>query len=186
MRLQTLTEAGMLAKLGVNSAGLGVLINVLHHESDGSVPPAVPIHVLMRRLLAESETIFDAVRLLAATPVSASTAVTLIAAEAGEDSGPDRGAAPGARRPATCCPTSGGCSSTPTTSSPRPRSPATSSRCSAPTRCSGWRSCAGGRDGCAARSLASCWRRSAATSAAAARSAATRSRAPRSASATGP
>jgi isopenicillin-N N-acyltransferase-like protein len=85
MRLQTLTEAGMLAKLGVNSAGLAVLINVLHHESDGSVPLAVPVHVLLRRLLAESESIFDAVRLLAAAPVSASTAVTLIAAEGGED-----------------------------------------------------------------------------------------------------
>jgi isopenicillin-N N-acyltransferase like protein len=49
------------------------------------VPLGVPIHVLLRRLLAESETIFDAVRLLAAAPVAASSAVTLIAAEAGEE-----------------------------------------------------------------------------------------------------
>lgn len=85
MRLQTVTEAGMLAKLGVNSAGLAVLLNVLHHEDDDSVPLSVPIHVLLRRVLAESETVFDAVRLLSAAPVSASSAVTLIAAEGGED-----------------------------------------------------------------------------------------------------
>lgn len=84
MRVQTLTEAGMLAKIGVNSAGIAVLINVLHHDDDASVPLGVPIHVLLRRLLAESETIFDAVRILAA-PVAASSAVTLIAAEGGEE-----------------------------------------------------------------------------------------------------
>jgi isopenicillin-N N-acyltransferase-like protein len=85
MRVQTLTEAGMLAKIGINSAGIAVLLNVLHHEDDASVPLGVPIHVLLRRLLAESETIFDAVRILAAAPVAASSAVTLIAAEGGEE-----------------------------------------------------------------------------------------------------
>ncbi|MGE0066579.1 MAG: C45 family autoproteolytic acyltransferase/hydrolase [Solirubrobacterales bacterium] len=85
MRVQTLTEAGMLAKLGVNSAGVAALINVLHHESDGLLPLGVPIHVLMRRILAESETIFDALRLIASVQPSASTAITLLAAEGGED-----------------------------------------------------------------------------------------------------
>lgn len=85
MRVQTLTEAGMLAKIGVNSAGIAVLLNVLHHEDDASVPFGVPIHVLLRRLLADSESIFDAVRLLADAPVAASSAVTLIAAAAGEE-----------------------------------------------------------------------------------------------------
>jgi len=85
MRLQTVTEAGMLAKLGVNSSGLAVLLNVLHHEDDASVGLGVPIHVLLRRVLTESETVFDAVRLLSAAPVAASSAVTLIAAEGGED-----------------------------------------------------------------------------------------------------
>jgi isopenicillin-N N-acyltransferase-like protein len=85
MRVQTLTEAGMLAKIGINSSGIAVLLNVLHHDDDASVPLGVPIHVLLRRLLAESETIFDAVRILAAAPVAASSAVTLIAAEAGEE-----------------------------------------------------------------------------------------------------
>lgn len=86
MRVQTLTEAGMLAKIGVNSAGLAVLLNVLHHEDDASVPLGVPIHVLLRRLLADSETIFDALRILAGAPVSASSAVTLISVEGGEES----------------------------------------------------------------------------------------------------
>ncbi len=96
MRLQTLTEAGMLAKLGVNSAGLAVLINVLHHESDGLLPIGVPIHVLLRRVLAESETIFDAQRLIASVQASASTAVTLIAAEGGEDTAVTAELRPGA------------------------------------------------------------------------------------------
>jgi isopenicillin-N N-acyltransferase like protein len=85
MRVQTLTEAGMLAKIGINSAGIAVLLNVLHHDDDASVPLGVPIHVLLRRLLAESETIFDALRILASAPVAASSAVTLIAAEGGEE-----------------------------------------------------------------------------------------------------
>ena len=84
MRVQTLTEAGQLAKIGVNSAGLGLVINVLHHEADASVGLGVPIHVLLRTILAESETIFDAVRLIGAAPVAASSALTLVAAEAGE------------------------------------------------------------------------------------------------------
>jgi isopenicillin-N N-acyltransferase-like protein len=85
MRVQTLTEAGILAKIGVNSAGLAVLLNVLHHADDAAAPLGVPIHVLLRRILAESETIFDAQRLISTAPVAASSAVTLIAAEAGEE-----------------------------------------------------------------------------------------------------
>ncbi|HTT94474.1 MAG TPA: C45 family peptidase [Solirubrobacterales bacterium] len=96
MRVQTLTEAGILAKIGVNSAGLGVLLNVLHHEDDASVPLGVPIHVLLRRLLAESESIFDALRLLAAAPVAASSAVTLVAAEDGEETALSAELRPGA------------------------------------------------------------------------------------------
>jgi isopenicillin-N N-acyltransferase like protein len=97
MRVQTLTEAGMLAKIGVNSAGIAVLLNVLHHDDDASVPLGVPIHVLLRRLLAESETIFDAVRILAAAPVAASSAVTLIAAEGGEETALTAELRPGAK-----------------------------------------------------------------------------------------
>ncbi len=85
MRVQTLTEAGILGKVGINSAGLAVLLNVLHHADDASVPLGVPIHVLLRRILAESESIFDAQKLIASAPMAASSAVTLIAAEGGEE-----------------------------------------------------------------------------------------------------
>ncbi|MDX6653492.1 MAG: isopenicillin-N N-acyltransferase like protein [Solirubrobacterales bacterium] len=97
MRVQTLTEAGMLAKIGVNSAGIAVLLNVLHHDDDASVPLGIPIHILLRRLLAESETILDAVRILAAAPVAASSAVTLIAAEGGEETALTAELRPGAK-----------------------------------------------------------------------------------------
>ncbi len=46
----TLTEAGMLAKIGLNDRGLGVCLNILRSRDDGS-RPAVPVHVLLRALL---------------------------------------------------------------------------------------------------------------------------------------
>lgn len=49
-RLLTLTEAGMLAKIGLNDHGLGVCLNILRSTDDGQVP-GVPVHVLLRHLL---------------------------------------------------------------------------------------------------------------------------------------
>jgi len=46
----TLTEAGMLAKIGLNDRGFGVCLNILRSEDDGSAP-GVPVHVLLRALL---------------------------------------------------------------------------------------------------------------------------------------
>ena len=46
----TLTEAGMLAKIGLNSHGYGVCLNILRSTDDGS-RPGVPVHVLLRGLL---------------------------------------------------------------------------------------------------------------------------------------
>jgi isopenicillin-N N-acyltransferase-like protein len=46
----TLTEAGMLAKIGLNSHGFGVCLNILRSADDGS-KPGVPVHVLLRALL---------------------------------------------------------------------------------------------------------------------------------------
>ena len=42
----TLTEAGMLAKAGLNDAGLGVCVNMLTSDRDGR-PGGVPYHVLL-------------------------------------------------------------------------------------------------------------------------------------------
>jgi isopenicillin-N N-acyltransferase-like protein len=46
----TLTEAGMLAKIGLNDRGLGVCLNILRSKTDGS-RPGVPVHPLLRALL---------------------------------------------------------------------------------------------------------------------------------------
>ena len=46
----TLTEAGLLAKIGINSAGVGVLFNILSHRSDTG-DGGVPVHAVARRIL---------------------------------------------------------------------------------------------------------------------------------------
>ena len=50
----TLTEAGMLAKSGLNSAGVGVCVNLLHSDRDGA-PGGVPYHVLIRDVLDQPD-----------------------------------------------------------------------------------------------------------------------------------
>jgi isopenicillin-N N-acyltransferase-like protein len=55
----TLTEAGMLAKIGLNSRGFGVCLNILRSTDDGS-HPGVPVHVLLRALLAR-DSVADAI-----------------------------------------------------------------------------------------------------------------------------
>src|SRR5262249_45271598 len=44
-RIVTLTEGGMLAKAGLNSAGLGSCVNMLTTDRDGVKGQAVPYHV---------------------------------------------------------------------------------------------------------------------------------------------
>lgn len=46
----TLTEAGMLAKIGMNELGFGVCLNILRSVEDGK-RAGVPVHVLLRALL---------------------------------------------------------------------------------------------------------------------------------------
>jgi len=48
----TLAEAGMLAKIGLNAAGLGICLNILHSSDDGE-RPGVPVHIFLRALLDE-------------------------------------------------------------------------------------------------------------------------------------
>ncbi|MDQ0189359.1 hypothetical protein JI721_16825 [Alicyclobacillus cycloheptanicus] len=56
----TLTEAGMVAKSGMNSAGLGICANLLVCSADGGLD-GVPYHVLLRGVL-ESRSMADAIR----------------------------------------------------------------------------------------------------------------------------
>jgi isopenicillin-N N-acyltransferase like protein len=50
-RLSTLTEAGMLAKIGMNQHGFALGLNILRSLQDG-LRPGVPVHVLLRHLLS--------------------------------------------------------------------------------------------------------------------------------------
>ncbi len=63
-RCLSLTEAGTLAKIGLNAEGVGVCVNGLH--ASGSVPDAVPIFVLLRKAL-QSTTVVEAMRTITAT-----------------------------------------------------------------------------------------------------------------------
>jgi isopenicillin-N N-acyltransferase-like protein len=49
----TLTEAGMLAKIGLNEAGFGVTLNILRSVFDAG-EPGIPVHVLLRALLGRA------------------------------------------------------------------------------------------------------------------------------------
>lgn len=62
----TVVEAGLLAKVGFNEAGLGVCTNTLVSTKDDA-RPGVPYHVMLRALL-DQETISAAVRLVSTAP----------------------------------------------------------------------------------------------------------------------
>ncbi|MFY1635656.1 C45 family autoproteolytic acyltransferase/hydrolase [Solwaraspora sp. WMMB335] len=83
----TLAEAGMLAKTGLNSAGLGVCLNMLGCDRDGLAggrPPGVPYHVLLRAVL-EADSLGQATRIACRTPRNAS--INLLLGQAGPDGG---------------------------------------------------------------------------------------------------
>lgn len=50
-RITTLTEAGMLAKIGLNDAGFALGLNIVRSLQDGE-RPGLPVHVLLRHLLS--------------------------------------------------------------------------------------------------------------------------------------
>jgi isopenicillin-N N-acyltransferase-like protein len=81
-RLLTMTEAGLLAKVGINSQGLAVSLNILTHAGDGG-PVGVPVHLLLRELLATCATVDDAAALVAEAEMSASSAITVVDAQGG-------------------------------------------------------------------------------------------------------
>ena len=69
----TLTEAGMLAKIGFNRQGFGVCLNILRSSDDGS-HTGVPVHVLLRALLAR-DNVADAVAFASTLTFGASSNV---------------------------------------------------------------------------------------------------------------
>lgn len=76
-RTVTLTEFGVVGKIGVNSQGVGCLFNILHHRSDGSFM-GVPVHVIARRLIDKAGSVTAGLKLIGTAQVSASTAITVI------------------------------------------------------------------------------------------------------------
>lgn len=101
--VETVTEFGMLAKIGVNGYGVGVMLNMLHHRSDATAVAEAattdrvghPVHLLSRRVLEEARSVEDAWRLVQ-EPTSASTSLTVLDRAGGAASlelfpdGPDR------------------------------------------------------------------------------------------------
>lgn len=80
----TLAEAGMLAKTGLNSAGVGQCLTMLACDRDGlgaTRPPGVPYHVLARATL-EADSLGWALRAACRSPRNAS--VNLLLGQAGE------------------------------------------------------------------------------------------------------
>ncbi|HZZ04997.1 C45 family peptidase [Paraburkholderia sp.] len=75
----TVTEFGIVGKAGVNSRGIGVHFNILHHQRDGR-EIGVPVHVASRWMLDSCSDINEALQLLSSARVSASSSLTVIAA----------------------------------------------------------------------------------------------------------
>jgi isopenicillin-N N-acyltransferase-like protein len=79
---RTFTEAGIVGKAGVNSAGLGLAINFLATDRDGGLD-GVPVHVLCRTILDEARTVEDAIGLVEGAAVCASVCLT-VAGQSGD------------------------------------------------------------------------------------------------------
>jgi len=75
--LHTLTEYGVLGKAGLNSDGVAVMLNILHHRDDG-VGMGIPVHVVARRILETGADLNRALTVATDVPVSASTSLTLV------------------------------------------------------------------------------------------------------------
>lgn len=79
----TVTEYGIVGKIGVNSDGLGILFNILHHDHDGN-GVGVPVHVLARTVLDEATDMNQALTRIAAAAVTASSSLTIVAHKSSE------------------------------------------------------------------------------------------------------
>jgi isopenicillin-N N-acyltransferase like protein len=59
----TLTEAGMVGKIGVNASGFAMCVNLLTSYKDTG-QPAVPMHLILRRVLEEAHSVEEAIALI--------------------------------------------------------------------------------------------------------------------------
>jgi isopenicillin-N N-acyltransferase like protein len=81
-RFLTMTEAGLLAKTGVSERGLALSLNMLVHQAD-ALPPQIPIHLVLREILATCARVEDVAALLADVEFSASSCMTVVDAAGG-------------------------------------------------------------------------------------------------------
>ena len=81
--LETVTEYGLLAKIGVSSRGVGVLLNMLHHVSDDNDRVGLPVHLLSRRILTHATSYDEATAMCQDTKMCASTSLTILDSERG-------------------------------------------------------------------------------------------------------
>ncbi|MGV9311893.1 C45 family autoproteolytic acyltransferase/hydrolase [Streptomyces sp. NPDC003691] len=80
--VRSFTEAGVLGKIGVNDAGLGLHFNILSHREDGD-GIGVPVHVIARRILDLATTVAEAVDIARSAWVTASTVLTVVTHDGG-------------------------------------------------------------------------------------------------------
>lgn len=76
--VETVTEYGVVGKIGVNSHGVGVLFNMLHNEADARDDVGFPVHVLSRHILDTAENLDVALEIAQSAPISASTSLTVV------------------------------------------------------------------------------------------------------------
>lgn len=74
-----LTEYGILGKIGMNAAGVGVHLNVLGHREDH--PGGVPVHVVAAHVLQAATSLDEAVDILLDAPVRSSSAISVVTEE---------------------------------------------------------------------------------------------------------
>ena len=74
-----IAEYGMLGKIGLNEAGVGVLLNILKHEGDGA--GGVPIHMILERVLSTATTLDEALEIIHSAPTTSSSIITVVTAD---------------------------------------------------------------------------------------------------------
>ena len=80
-QVRTVTEYGVLGKIGVSSRGVGVMFNMLRHEADARAEEeglGHPVHLLSRRILEEARDADNAIAIATSAPTSASTSLTVV------------------------------------------------------------------------------------------------------------
>jgi isopenicillin-N N-acyltransferase-like protein len=70
-----MTEGGIIGKIGLNSAGVGVSLNILNSKADGQVP-GMPVHILLRRLL-QCTSVAEGIEIAREVPAGGSSCITI-------------------------------------------------------------------------------------------------------------